>query len=90
MLTLRWNVDGRRPSTPPAEYLDFVRAKRNQFAYLGATTYAVNILLSVLFVHAVQAFHGKVDVAVPTDILVSIVKYNTYGIVLGAVVSYLA
>ena len=90
MLNLRWNVDGRRPSTPPAEYLGFVRAKRKQFAYLGATTYVANILLSVLFVYAVQTFQGKVEVAVPTDILVSIVKYNSYGIVLGAVASYLA
>jgi len=90
VLNLRWNVDGRRPSTPPAEYLDFVRAKRNQFAYLGATTYAANILLSVLFVYAVQALQGKVEVAVATDVLVSIVRYNTYGIVLGAVTSYLA
>jgi hypothetical protein len=82
-------VDGRRPAPPPREYLDFVRAKRTQFAYLGATTFVANILLSVLFVYAVQAFQGKLEVTVSTGIS-SIVKYNIFGIAFGAVTSYLA
>jgi len=89
-VNLKWNVDGRKPSVPPAEYKAFVAKKRAQFAYLGLTTFLGNILVFALFAYAVQAFQGAFEVAKSTETLVSIVKYNSVGIFLGGVTSYLA
>jgi len=87
-------VDGKK-SRPPAQYKAFVEQKRAQFVNLGITTYLGNMLLSVLFLYAVQALQGtstaqEHEVAVSTENLITIVKYNSIALFLGGVLSYLA
>ena len=81
---MKWNVDGMRPSKPPAEYVAFVERKRRQFALLGLTTYILNIILTCVFVYAME--ESRLD----TEVLSSVVSYNTVAIAFGAALSYLA
>lgn len=81
-MNLKWNIDGRGISVPPPEYLEYIKNKRREFAWLGATTFASAVVGALLFAH----LQGHLSIPVAQSILI----WNSGGMAFGTFVSYLA
>ncbi len=82
MVSLRWKLEGARPTSPPPEYLEFVKRKRTQLAWLAATTYIASLAVFGLWAYVQEGWNS--------DIFLSIFSYNSAGLLLGVVLSYMA